>query len=73
MYNAFTVSSENSKMVSFASSIMKKILACLYRCQVKLIYCITFESASSDCVPLILLVLSHSNFWNKDNLEEFPR
>ena len=48
-YNTFTVSCEKSKTVSFASSVMKNIVACCSRFPVKLISCIAFGSASSAC------------------------
>ena len=52
--NTFTVPCEKSKMVSFASSIMKNIVApaAQSRFPVKLICCIAFGSASSACCLL---------------------
>ena len=52
--NIFTVSCEKSKTVSYASSIMKNIVAPSARSRfpVKLICCIAFGSASSYCCLL---------------------
>ena len=49
--NTFTVPYEKFKMVSFASSIMKNILAPAARSRfpVKLVCCIEFGSASGAC------------------------
>ena len=54
IHNTFTVPCEKSKMVSFASSIMKNIVApaAQSRFPVKLICCIAFGSASSACCLL---------------------
>ena len=54
IYNTLTVPCEKSKMVSFASSIMKNIAAPAVqsRFPVKLICCIAFGSASSACCLL---------------------
>ena len=48
-YNTFTVSCENSKIASFASSIVKNIvlLPSQSKCSVKMICCIAFGSVSS--------------------------
>ena len=57
-YNALTVPCQKSKIVSFAASVMKKIVALSFtftprfRFQVKLICCIVFGSASSACCLL---------------------
>ena len=52
--NSLTVPCEKSKTVSFASSIMKNIIAPLSRSRfpVKLIYCIAFGLGSSACCVL---------------------
>ena len=62
IYNTVTVHCEKSKMVSFASSIMKNITLLFARSRflVKLIYSITSGSASSAChllksIAIILL------------------
>ena len=54
MHNAFTVPCEKSKMVKFASSVMKNIVApsVRFRFSVKLVYYIAFGSASSACCLL---------------------
>ena len=54
IHNTFTVPCENSKMVSFASSIMKNIAVFLAqsRFPVKVICCMAFPSASSICCLL---------------------
>ena len=51
IYNTLTGSCEKSKMVSFASSITKSIVAPAARSRysVKLIYSIAFGLASSSC------------------------
>ena len=52
--NPLAVACEKSKMVSFASSIMKNIIVfpSQSRFAVKLIYCIGFGSATSACCLL---------------------
>ena len=54
IHSTFTVPCEKSKMDSFVSSIMKKIVAPAARSRfpVKAIYCIAFGSASSACCLL---------------------
>ena len=58
IHNTFTVSGGKSKMVSFASSIMKNIIVLSFafsppfRFLVKLICCIAFGSALSGCCLL---------------------
>ena len=49
IHNTFTVPCERSKIVSFASSIMKKIAAFFTMLSVKLICYIVFASPSSPC------------------------
>ena len=56
-------------MVSFASSVRKKIVVFLgwFRFAVKLIFCIAFGLTSSACCLLKnLLLSSYNNFWNRD-------
>ena len=54
IHNTFTAPCEKSKMVSFASSIMKSIVApsAQSRFPAKLIFCIAFGSASGACYLL---------------------
>ena len=56
MYNTPKVPCEISEIVSFASSIMKRIVVFAFHSQarfpIKLICCITFGSASSACCLL---------------------
>ena len=68
-YNTFTVPSEKSKTVSFASSIVKNIVAPspVSRFSLKLICWIAFGSRSSACyllksVPIILYRGGSRNF-----------
>ena len=51
IHNTFTVPCEKSKIVSFASSIMKQIVAPSSRSRfpVKWICCVAFGSASTGC------------------------
>ena len=50
IHNTFTVPCEKSKMISFASSIMKNIVVpARSKSPVKLIYSIAFGSTSCDC------------------------
>ena len=62
-HNTFTFPCEKSKMVSFASSKMKNIVApaAQYRFSLKLNDCIDFGSASSVCCLLNLLLSFYSN------------
>ena len=56
IYNSFVVPSGKSKMVSFASSIMKNIVfSARSRFSVKLICCITFRSSNCYSSPHIKL------------------
>ena len=60
-YNTLTIPCEKSKTVSFASSIIKNIIAPLsrYRFPVKLICCIAFGSApSASCLlkPIAIIL-----------------
>ena len=59
IHNTFTVPCEKSKALSFASSIMKTIVAPSARSTfpVKLISYIAFGSASSDCCLLVIIKL----------------
>ena len=63
IHNTFTVPCEKSKMVSFASSIMKQIVApsSRYRFPVKLICYIAFGSASAACCSIksIAIILQY--------------
>ena len=56
IHDTFTAPCEKSKMVSFASSIMKNIVVFVFlslsKFLVKLICCIAFGSASSACFLL---------------------
>ena len=54
IHNTFTVLCEKPKTVSFASSMMKNIVAPVAgsKFPVRLICCIAFESASSACYLL---------------------
>ena len=65
IYITLTVPREESKMVSFASSIMKNIVVFAFgfraRFLAKLIYCTVFGSASSACCLLksIAIILKY--------------
>ena len=48
-YNTSTVPYKKSKTVSFASSIIKNIVACCCRFPVKLICCVPLGPVSSAC------------------------
>ena len=58
-WNTFTVPFDKSKTVSFASSIIKNIVACPPQSifPVKLICCIAFRSTSSSCCLLVSIAI----------------
>ena len=71
IYNTLTVSYEESKILSFASSIMKRIVASWSTVPVNLICCTAFESASNAYCLLkstVYLNLSFNVLWNRVNL-----
>ena len=62
---------EKSEIVSFASSVMKKIIVFLTRSRLslkKLIWCIVFGSESSALFLIESIVIILNFFFNKDNL-----
>ena len=68
IYNTLTVPSEESRMVPFASSIIKTIFVSLTPSTsiflVKLVSCIAFGSASSDSSSLkVLCYLESEKMW----------
>ena len=67
-FNTLMVPCEQSKIVSFESSILKRIVAYRPRLPVKLIFCIVFGSDQMIVVHLNLLLSSYNIFWNNYNL-----
>ena len=65
-HNTLTLPFRKSKTVSFASSIIKNIVALFSRFPVKLICCIAFRSASNFCCLLKSIELAYNVLWNKD-------
>ena len=69
--NTFSVPCEKSKIISFASSVLKNIVVFSFwsKFSVKLISWTAFWSVSSALCLLISIAITYIIFWNKDNPE----